>query len=128
MGSESSTSGRGLSSRQPFAHQIDQPESIGRSYSGRRSSVVSPSTSHGSRWSRGWNTRAGRRPARRFGGCPGRMHQCSTSKLMVVTARFSAPRLLALAIEWANLHQGELLRNWNRIGSDQAPRRIAPLE
>ena len=38
------------------------------------------------------------------------------------------PRLLVLAIEWTNLHQGELLRNWNRIGSDPAPHRIAPLE
>jgi hypothetical protein len=38
------------------------------------------------------------------------------------------PRLLALAIEWANLHRGELLRNWNRMDSDQPPRRIAPLE
>lgn len=38
------------------------------------------------------------------------------------------PRPLALAVEWASLHQAELLENWGlaRLGRPLAP--IAPLE
>ena len=38
------------------------------------------------------------------------------------------PRALALVIEWASLHERELLDNWQRLHSDQPPVRIAPLE
>lgn len=38
------------------------------------------------------------------------------------------PRALALAIEWATLHQVELIENWRRLHEDEPPMRIAPLE
>lgn len=38
------------------------------------------------------------------------------------------PRALALVVEWARLHEGELLDNWRRLRSDEPPTRIAPLE
>jgi hypothetical protein len=38
------------------------------------------------------------------------------------------PRALALVVEWARLHEAELLENWRRLGSDEPPARIAPLE
>ena len=38
------------------------------------------------------------------------------------------PRALALIVEWAKLHESELLDNWRRLHSDEPPRRIAPLE
>lgn len=38
------------------------------------------------------------------------------------------PRALALVVEWATLHQAELLENWRRLHADEAPFRIAPLE
>jgi Domain of unknown function (DUF4160) len=38
------------------------------------------------------------------------------------------PRALALVLEWATLHQGELLENWRRLHADEPPIRIAPLE
>ena len=37
-------------------------------------------------------------------------------------------RALALVVEWATLHQDELLENWRRLHSDEAPSRIKPLE
>jgi len=38
------------------------------------------------------------------------------------------PRPLALAVEWATLHQAELLENWSRLRLKQPPVKIAPLE
>jgi hypothetical protein len=38
------------------------------------------------------------------------------------------PRVLALVLEWAKLHQGELLANWQRLQAGEPPHRIAPLE
>lgn len=38
------------------------------------------------------------------------------------------PRALALAVEWATLHEDELLENWRRLHSDEPPSKIAPLE
>jgi hypothetical protein len=38
------------------------------------------------------------------------------------------PRALALVVEWASLHERQLLDNWERLHTDQAPVRIAPLE
>lgn len=37
-------------------------------------------------------------------------------------------RAASLVIEWAALHQHELLKNWQRLRSDQATERIEPLE
>ena len=37
------------------------------------------------------------------------------------------PRVLSLAIEWASLHQTELLENWNGIRATGAYHRIEPL-
>ena len=38
------------------------------------------------------------------------------------------PRATALVIEWAALHERELLDNWRRLHTDELPVRIAPLE
>jgi Domain of unknown function (DUF4160) len=38
------------------------------------------------------------------------------------------PRALALVVEWATLHQTELLDNWRRLHADQPPVKIPPLE
>lgn len=38
------------------------------------------------------------------------------------------PRAMGLVIEWATLHQQELLADWNRAQAQQELRRIAPLE
>ena len=38
------------------------------------------------------------------------------------------PRALALAVEWASLHEIELLENWRRLHADEPPAKIAPLE
>ena len=37
-------------------------------------------------------------------------------------------RALGLVIEWASIHQTELLENWNRIENGQTIEKIAPLE
>lgn len=36
-------------------------------------------------------------------------------------------RATSMVIEWAALHQRELLDNWNRLASDQAVQKIEPL-
>ena len=38
------------------------------------------------------------------------------------------PRALGLVIEWATVHQKELLDNWDRARAQRGPQRIAPLE
>jgi hypothetical protein len=38
------------------------------------------------------------------------------------------PRVLGLVIEWATLHQQELLDDWESARAQQALRKIAPLE
>ena len=37
------------------------------------------------------------------------------------------PRALGLVIEWAALHQQELIRNWELTQRNQPPQRIEPL-
>lgn len=37
-------------------------------------------------------------------------------------------RAFGLVMEWASIHQQELLDNWQLLRSDQAPRRIDPLD
>jgi hypothetical protein len=38
------------------------------------------------------------------------------------------PRTLALVIEWASLHEAELLANWSLVRAGRRPMRIQPLE
>ena len=38
------------------------------------------------------------------------------------------PRAQSMVIEWAGLHQRELLENWKRIRADQTPRKVEPLQ
>ncbi len=38
------------------------------------------------------------------------------------------PRALGLVIEWASLHQEELLKDWDLLIKDQAPQKIDPLK
>lgn len=38
------------------------------------------------------------------------------------------PRVLAMVVEWATLHEAELMENWNRIRRGSPAQRIAPLE
>lgn len=38
-----------------------------------------------------------------------------------------APRALGLVMEWASLHQDELMDDWGLAESDLPPRKIAPL-
>jgi len=37
-------------------------------------------------------------------------------------------RALALVLEWASQHRGELMEDWNLCQAKQLPKRIAPLE
>jgi hypothetical protein len=37
-------------------------------------------------------------------------------------------RALGMVMEWAALHQDELLENWQRLHSDEPPNWIAPLD
>ncbi|HSB71295.1 MAG TPA: DUF4160 domain-containing protein [Candidatus Methylomirabilis sp.] len=39
-----------------------------------------------------------------------------------------SPRALGLAIEWATIHQKELLANWERAQAREELQKIAPLE
>ncbi|ABW67282.1 DUF4160 domain-containing protein [Desulfosudis oleivorans] len=39
-----------------------------------------------------------------------------------------SPRALGLVIEWASQHKTELLQNWELAKSNQAPRKIKPLQ
>lgn len=47
--------------------------------------------------------------------------------LTVLRGRFPR-RALGMVLEWAALHQQELLDNWERLRNDEAPERIDPLE
>jgi hypothetical protein len=38
------------------------------------------------------------------------------------------PRALRLTIEWASLHEAELMDNWRRLCNGEAPETIEPLE
>jgi hypothetical protein len=51
----------------------------------------------------------------------------SISPVSLVAGRLP-PRVLALIVEWASLHQAELLANWDRCRRRQPPVRIPPLE
>lgn len=47
--------------------------------------------------------------------------------LSVFAGRLS-PRVTGLVIEWATLHQEELLEDWHRAQNQQTLQKIAPLE
>ena len=47
--------------------------------------------------------------------------------LFVFSGRLS-PRVMGLVIEWATLHQQELLADWERARAQQTLEKIAPLE
>ena len=49
-------------------------------------------------------------------------------KNLTVFAGRLPPRVLGLVIEWATLHQQELLAEWDRARAQQTLRKIAPLE
>ena len=47
----------------------------------------------------------------------------------IVALEGSLPnRAASMVIEWAALHQRELMRNWHRLRNDQPIERIEPLE
>lgn len=48
------------------------------------------------------------------------------NKLELIGGRLP-PRVLGLVIEWAALHQGELLDNWQRAKDQESLNAIAPL-
>lgn len=47
--------------------------------------------------------------------------------LSVLEGQFPA-RALGMVIEWASLHQDELLNNWNLTRQQQAPKKVDPLK
>ncbi len=53
--------------------------------------------------------------------------QVGINPLAVLSGRFPR-RALGMVMEWAALHQGELLENWTLLHSEQAPHGIAPLD
>jgi hypothetical protein len=38
------------------------------------------------------------------------------------------PRAMSMVIEWAAMHQPELLENWRRLHANEAVQKVAPLE
>jgi hypothetical protein len=48
-------------------------------------------------------------------------------KSLEVLAGYLSPRARGLVVEWAFLHQDELLANWKRATAFERPRRIDPL-
>ena len=48
-------------------------------------------------------------------------------RTLTVFAGHLPPRALGLVIEWATLHQQELLDDWNRAQRGQTPVKIEPL-
>jgi hypothetical protein len=47
--------------------------------------------------------------------------------LTVLRGRFPR-RALGMVLEWAAMHQQELLDNWGRLHNEEAPQRIDPLD
>lgn len=47
--------------------------------------------------------------------------------LTILRGRFPR-RALGMVLEWAALHQRELLENWDRLRNDEAPLTIEPLD
>ncbi|MEF8755145.1 MAG: hypothetical protein V5B60_14650 [Accumulibacter sp.] len=51
--------------------------------------------------------------------------QCSSCRS---PGRWSARRALELVLDWAELHQGELLKDWDSCQQHEQPADIAPLQ
>lgn len=47
--------------------------------------------------------------------------------LTVLRGRFPR-RALGMVLEWAAIHQQELIDNWDRLRNDETPQRIDPLD
>ena len=47
--------------------------------------------------------------------------------LTILRGRFPR-RAIGMVLEWAAIHQQELLDNWVRLHNDEAPQRIVPLD
>ena len=70
-------------------------------------------------------SRAPHRP-RRSRGVHHRLLKIGIKDLTVLRGRL-APRALGLVMEWATMHQSELLAAWERAERHEAPGRISPL-
>ena len=57
----------------------------------------------------------------------GKMARVNSKTLAAINSTLP-PRVLGLVIEWATLHQNELLKNWERARRGKPLRKIAPLE
>ncbi len=53
--------------------------------------------------------------------------QIGISPLALIEGKLSS-RALGLAMEWAALHQEELLENWELMRANMPPRKIVPLK
>lgn len=53
--------------------------------------------------------------------------EISINELTLISGKLPS-RALGLVIEWASMHQSELLENWQRIENGQKLSPIAPLE
>ena len=53
--------------------------------------------------------------------------EVSINDLSVLVGKLPS-RVLGFVIEWASLHQTELMENWKRIENGQQVEKIAPLE
>ena len=60
-----------------------------------------------------------------YSGHEGRI---TISPIGVMAGSDLPPRSLALVVEWATLHQAELLENWRLARSGKPPASIPPLE
>jgi hypothetical protein len=60
----------------------------------------------------------------RYGSATARIHLAP----IAVMASGLPPRALRLVLEWASLHEAELLENWRLVRLGEAPRSISPLE
>lgn len=49
------------------------------------------------------------------------------NNLSILQGKLS-PRVLGLVVEWATLHQAELIENWERAKNQQPINKIEPLE
>lgn len=57
----------------------------------------------------------------------GMKFQVGIDPIRILEGKFSR-RAVSLVIEWAALHQQELLNNWERLRRDQQALKIEPLE
>ncbi|MFC1496173.1 DUF4160 domain-containing protein [Candidatus Margulisiibacteriota bacterium] len=53
--------------------------------------------------------------------------QISIENLSIISGKLS-PKTLALVVEWASLHQKELIEAWKQAEEHKPPRKIEPLK